>query len=111
MEAQKVDVFMLTNGGNFPEEMNLTIRQQLMEADDSKWAVLSSLQYKSPTIAIVLSIICGTLGVDRFYLGHIALGIGKLITCGGLGIWTLIDWFLIMGAARDVNYTKLQSVL
>jgi TM2 domain-containing membrane protein YozV len=37
----------------------------------------------------------GALGNDRFYVGHIGLGILKLITCGGLGIWALIDIILI----------------
>lgn len=46
-------------------------------------------------IALVLSIVVGTLGVDRFYLGKIGTGILKLITFGGLGIWWIIDLVLI----------------
>jgi hypothetical protein len=39
-------------------------------------------------------------------LGKPILGILKLITLGGFGIWTIIDWFLIMKAARKVNFDK-----
>lgn len=46
-------------------------------------------------IALVLSVVVGTLGVDRFYLGKVGTGILKLITFGGLGIWWLIDLVLI----------------
>lgn len=66
------------------------------------------MQFKDPTIALIISLIGGSLGVDRFYIG---LGIAKLITCGGCGLWTLIDLFLIMGATRDANLKKLKAVL
>ncbi len=46
-------------------------------------------------IALLLSVIVGTLGVDRFYLGKLGTGILQLITFGGLGIWTIIDIILI----------------
>jgi TM2 domain-containing membrane protein YozV len=47
------------------------------------------------TLTLIMSIIFGSLGVDRFIMGHIGLGILKLITLGGCGIWWLIDLILI----------------
>ena len=46
-------------------------------------------------LTLIMSILFGSLGVDRFIMGHIGLGILKLITLGGCGIWWLIDLILI----------------
>ena len=60
------------------------------------------IKEKSLVVALILSIFFGTLGIDRFYLGKIGTGILKLITLGGLGIWSLIDIILIAtGTMRD----------
>ena len=58
---------------------------------------------------LVISLLLGSLGVDRFYLGYSGLGVLKLITCGGCGIWSLIDLILIaMGSLPDANGRPLR---
>lgn len=57
---------------------------------------------KNKIAALLLSIFLGELGIDRFYLGKVGTGILKLITCGGFGIWWLVDVILIAtGAMTD----------
>ncbi len=104
-------MFILANGKFFESHQLQMIRERLLSLDDSKWAVIQTLQFKDPTTSIIVSILAGSLGIDRFMIGDTGLGIGKLLTCGGLGIWALVDWFLIMDATREKNLAKLQTML
>ena len=47
------------------------------------------------TLTLIMSVIFGGIGVDRFLMGHIGLGLLKLVTLGGCGIWWLVDLILI----------------
>ena len=83
----------------------------MLTLDDSKWALIQTLQFKDPTTMLIVSILGGALGIDRFMIGDTGMGVGKLLTCGGFGIWAIVDYFLIMGATREKNLLKLQEAL
>lgn len=111
MDAQKVDMFIMANGKFFEGHLIPQIRERLLQLDDSQWAMIQALQFKDPTTSLIVSLLGGNLGIDRFLIGDTGLGVGKLLTCGGLGIWAIIDWFMIMGATREKNMIKLQQSL
>jgi len=111
MDAQKADMFIMTNSRFFKSEQLPMIRERMLALDDSKWIMISSVQLKDPTTSLIISILAGSLGVDRFMIGDVGLGVGKLLTCGGFGIWAIIDWFMIQDATKDKNIKTLQQFL
>ena len=63
-------------------------------------AVAENVSPKSRLATTILAWVLGGLGVDRFYTGHIVLGILKLVTGGGFGIWWLIDFIMAVAGKR-----------
>ncbi|MNP53538.1 TM2 domain protein [compost metagenome] len=65
---------------------------------------------KSFVAALLLCFFLGSLGVHRFYTGKIGTGILMLVTVGGLGIWTLIDFIIIaVGNFKDGEGKLIKS--
>ncbi len=58
-------------------------------------------------ITLLMSIFFGALGVDRFIMGQVGLGVLKLITFGGCGIWQIVDIILI---ATKHNFQGIEWV-
>ncbi len=59
-------------------------------------------------VTLIMSIFFGWLGVDRFIMGHVGLGILKLITFGGCGIWWIVDIILIASKYdfKNINWVE-----
>ena len=111
MERSKIEQFMLLNAGNFSESDLSKIQNKLESVPEEYATLVLGTEFKKPTTALIISFLGGGLGIDRFYLGQTGKGILKLITCGGFGIWSIIDLFIIMGAAREDNTNKLINVI
>jgi TM2 domain-containing membrane protein YozV len=78
-----------------PQQMQPGMMQMQPMQSDKNWVAV---------LLLGLLGIFGIAGIDRFYTGSILLGILKLITFGGLGIWTIIDVILVVtGSYKDGN--------
>ena len=95
--------FLATNQKRFHTVDMLRIRENISKMSDQELLMLNATDFKDPTISIVLSVLVGGLGVDRFYIGDVGLGVAKLLTAGGLGIWWIVDMFLIQKKTKDNN--------
>ena len=111
MEQSKIDMFVATNKDFFPFAQMQIIKQKLESLPDEKANLLMATSFKNPTTMLIISIFLGGYGVDRFMLGDTGLGVAKLLTCGGCGIWAIIDWFLIQDATREKNFQEFMMAL
>ena len=68
---------------------------------------LLSILFTFITLILIISIFLGGLGIDRFMIGDIGLGVLKLLTFGVFGIFTIIDWFLISGRTKEKNFNQV----
>ena len=98
-----VQQYIMANAKFFPEDSINELRARLSRLSQNQFNAIQGIQLKDPMIMLLLSLFLGNWGVDRFLLKEIGLGVVKLLTCGGCGIWTIIDWFLVMNKTREFN--------
>ena len=111
MTQERVDMYLMTNQKYLPAEKIVFVKEKLLAADESKFNLVSAVEYKDPTTMLLVSIFLGVLGIDRFMLGETGMGILKLLTCGVCGVLTIIDWFSVQKKAKELNYNNLMLVL
>ena len=86
------------------------VQRLLDDMRDGEIEAIYNLPMKSPKMAVILSVFLGMLGADMFYLGKTKLGIVKLITLGGLGIWWLVDIFRVDKFTRRYNKSLIDNM-
>ncbi len=111
MDAQKVDLFIMTNQKYFPPEKLIFLKEKLLSLDESRSSWLMAVELKDPTTILLVSIFLGYLGIDRFMLGDTGLGILKLLTLGLCGIMTIVDWFTVSNRTKEINFNKIMMMM
>ncbi len=60
--------------------------------------------------AVLLCFFLGTFGVHRFYVGKVGTGLLMLVTFGGMGIWWMVDFImLVTGSFRDADGLPIKN--
>ena len=111
MNKQNIDLYLTTNAKYFEPSAIPVIRQKLENASDDTMVALQATELKDPTTILLVSIFLGSLGIDRFMIGDIGIGVLKLLTLGLCGILTIIDWFTISRKAKQINLSKISMIV
>jgi TM2 domain-containing membrane protein YozV len=86
------------------------LRLMYGKTTDMEGRSLHGQELRHPTILIYLSAAGGFLGMDRFFLGQTGLGVAKLLTLGGLGVWWLVDLYLVLnGRLTDARGRPIRA--
>ncbi|MFZ3590182.1 TM2 domain-containing protein [Bacillus sp. DJP31] len=90
---------------------NLLSKQELTSKELQLLASEMDKRKKSTATTWLLWFFLGGFGAHRYYLGRIGSGVAMTLTLGGLGVWTFIDIFLIMGMINKKNSdTEIQII-
>ncbi len=111
VDPQKVEMYILSNRQYFPSEKLIYMKNKMFEMDENKFELVSTVDLKSPQIIMLVSIFLGELGVDRFMIGDIGMGILKLFTGGLCGILWLYDFFTISERVKKINFENIMILL
>lgn len=112
MESNKVNMYLMQYKDKIPSEKAVALKNALAKADESCEDSLAMIKLKNPLVILIVSIFLGGLGIDRFMVGDIGLGICKLLF-GWLtfGIWPLIDIFFSYKKAKEKNLQEILMAL
>ena len=106
MDKQKIDMYIANNAKYFEATALPIVKQKLEKLTDDDYLTVQSLELKDPTTILLISIFLGYLGIDRFMIGDVGIGVLKLLTCGLCGILAIIDWFTITKRVKQLNLAK-----
>lgn len=108
MTKEKVNEMLLAYKDLIPHEKLPFFKSALEKAGDDACDALAMCKIYKPTVVLLLSIFLGVIGIDRFYIGNVGLGVAKLLF-GWLtfGIWPLLDIFFSYRKAKEINLINL----
>ena len=107
MDTNKVNFWISINAENFSPEVLPVVKSRLEKMDDNQMMYLQNASFKKPSTIFLIAFL---IGWERFFLKDVVLGIVKVITGYGCGIWWLIDIFTAKKRARNYNFQQFQKL-
>lgn len=112
MEKSKSDALYMQYQDIVPQEQKFNLKRSLEKASDDCYDNLTTVKTYNPIVVLICSIFLGGLGIDRFIVGDIGLGVCKLLFgVFTFGIWPLVDIFFCYKKAKEKNLNNILSAL
>lgn len=87
------------------------LKGDLEDLSKEELKLFMETNFVNPNVNFAVSILTNVLGVDRFVIGQTDIGLLKLLTAGGLGVWAIIDWFQIKNLTQEYNFNKALEII
>ena len=110
MKYEDVYDYMYDKKSYFPKEAIDDLMETLIDCDEDAFKKIKKAHLKNPTLILIISILLGIYGIDRFLIGDYAMGILKLFTGGGVFLLWIGDIFNIRQSAMEYNYYKIKNM-
>ncbi len=107
VDRSKVDFFIAANARKFEPQALMDVRDRLAAMNDDQFMMMHTVYIHDPALMFAVSFFTGW---DRFFLDDVVLGIVKVLTCYGVGIWWLVDLFTVMGRTKRYNYYRFMQI-
>ena len=106
MNSNQVNMWLSMNADKFNQQDLGPIRRTLEAIPDDQMMLVQNIEFRKPSTIFLIAFL---LGWERFLLDNILLGILKVLTCYGCGIWWLVDVISAKNRARIYNYQQFQK--
>ena len=107
VDPADVENYVMANREFFPSIKIIYLKNKLLKMDKDKFERVCLCDLKSPTIILLVSVFLGGIGIDRFMIGDIGMGILKLLTGGLCGIFWIYDIFTITERVKKINFESM----
>lgn len=111
MDEQKINLWLGSNAKYFDAAQIPILREKLKNASDEQYLAVQTQSYIDPTVTIIISVLLGEFGIDRFMVGDIGMGVLKLLTGGLCGVLWWIDIFTISKKVKNKNFAQVCMLL
>jgi len=108
--SSRADAWIMANAENFLPEHFPAVKEKVNSMNDERIDALAGVKLQDPKMMLIIAIVVGEFGVDRFMLGQTGLGVVKLLTLGACGVWWIIDIFSAQKRAKERNYELFMQV-